>query len=407
MTVSKKKNFKTPDLEDMVRIFRECGLSPPREVMNGFWRFHQLLRERDAELDLTRLKAFESMVVKHYVDSAIVADLIDLPSPLLDIGTGPGFPGLPLKMVRPDLHVILAESRGKRLAFLEEAIELLDLKGVDIYPHKVTPAFPGRVEGVITRDLESIEKTLERASGFLGAGGRVIFMKGPAADPEITAALAAHGRTFTLTTDRAYSLGQTGLKRRLLVFKRTAGGVGPRKKEPESMIKEIASEANPNFKVWRKILEPRGIRKHGRGIISGLKNVREVLRDFPESCVCVLGLEPEVPPIFGWKPEIIIGSDRSCSNNWTFLARVRPFWWSGSRLWNNGPMVSGPLAAPCLFLFRIRSMWAGSYVRPRPWGPFGWFCWKRRPILFIPGPCGLQAARFSGCRCSRDLPWRI
>ena len=103
-----------PRFEDLSRIFRECGLALPEEALQRFWTFHQLLRQRNDELDLTRIRGFESMVLKHYVDCALVPTLVDLPGPVLDIGTGAGFPGIPMKIVRPDLKMILAEEPRKK-----------------------------------------------------------------------------------------------------------------------------------------------------------------------------------------------------------------------------------------------------------------------------------------------------
>jgi 16S rRNA (guanine527-N7)-methyltransferase len=77
------------------------------------------------------------MVVKHYVDSMIVADLCEIPSPLVDVGTGAGLPGIPLKIRLPKLKLVLAEPRPKRVEFLHEAVSELRLEGVGVFPHKV------------------------------------------------------------------------------------------------------------------------------------------------------------------------------------------------------------------------------------------------------------------------------
>ncbi|MFH1138454.1 MAG: 16S rRNA (guanine(527)-N(7))-methyltransferase RsmG [Pseudomonadota bacterium] len=308
---SKKQGTVPPSPAAMADIFRSCGLALSEGELAAFWAFHQLLRARNVECDLTRLHSFDGMTLRHYVDSGLVAQMLDLPSPLLDIGTGAGFPGVPLKILRPELTVIFAESRGKKLEFLEEANELLNFSDVEIYPHKVTDKFDIPVKGIITRDLEAMVKTLSRAVGFLPLGGRVIFMKGPAAGPEIEAALEEFGEVFELELDRSYSLGNTGHDRRLVVFRRIAG----RPAEPASFgrsgYKEVASSKNPGFKLWQKVLEPKGIRKHNLALMSGLKQVAETVRDFPEACVALLGRGPDDPEIetqvdrFRLKPELL------------------------------------------------------------------------------------------------------
>lgn len=324
--------MKKPSIEYMIAIFRESGLHLPEETYRRFWTFHQLLRARNKELDLTRIRRFEDMVLKHYVDCALVPEMINLPSPLLDIGTGAGFPGIPLKLVRPDLELILAEGRGARLDFLEEACQRLGLEDVEIYPHKVSPRFERPVKGVITRALESMEQTLERVTPFLPQGGRVIFMKGPAGAEEIKPALTRHGSDFRLDTDLAYNLGHTSHRRRLIVLERISahGHVVVDKDQP--MIKEIASAQNPSFKVWQKLGDGRGVRKHGLSMVSGLKQVREVLRDFPDRCAGILGrgneeLPVEVPPgvtIFRLRPELFRELDFFGVGPPLLLVRVNP-----------------------------------------------------------------------------------
>ena len=295
--------------EEFDELFRNCGLVLTDEQMERFWAFHRLLIQRNDELDLTRIRKFRNMVLKHYVDSALIASLTDPPSPLLDIGTGAGFPGLPLKIVRPDLEIILAEGRAKRLQFLEEAIETLGLTGMEVYPHKVTPRLDRPVRGVITRDLEAMDKTLERARGFLPQGGRVLFMKGPAADQEIADALERFPGEFRLIQDEAYLLPGTGIRRRLCVFE-FMPPVKVAKTGPD--FAEIASIQNPKYKVWQKLADPRGIRKNHLALMSGPKQVQEVLREFPEMCSAVIEPHPGrgldwVPPgvtVFHLRPEL-------------------------------------------------------------------------------------------------------
>ena len=76
-----------------------------------------MLRAANARLNLTRIHNFENMVLKHYVDSLLVLRFVELPSPLMDMGSGPGLPGIPLKIARPGVRMILAEPRGRGRSF--------------------------------------------------------------------------------------------------------------------------------------------------------------------------------------------------------------------------------------------------------------------------------------------------
>src|SRR6185312_11328027 len=115
-----------------------------------------MLRGANAELNLTRIHNFENMVLKHYVDSLLVLRFVELPSPLIDMGSGPGLPGIPLKIARPGLEMILAEPRGARAEFLREVVDRLGLEGVEVHAGKVGPQFSRVVRGVITRAVAPI-----------------------------------------------------------------------------------------------------------------------------------------------------------------------------------------------------------------------------------------------------------
>jgi len=207
-------------------------LAPP--ALDKLWRFHQLLRERNEDRDLTRLIEFESVVIKHYVDSLYVGKLAKLPSPLVDVGTGAGFPGIPLKIGYPDIELILAEQRPRRVMFLNDAIRLLGLRNVKTFDHRVVSrSFTEPVRGVITRAVEPITKTLLRTSGATDIGSQIIFMKGPGVDEELREAVRDFKRDYKLIRDQPYSLPHTTHDRRLVIFERLT---------PRSVVAESAEE---------------------------------------------------------------------------------------------------------------------------------------------------------------------
>lgn len=205
----------------MTALLERSGIELPTSQLNQLWRFHQLLRERNDDRDLTRLIEFESVVIKHYVDSLFVGRLTRLPSPLVDVGTGAGFPGIPLKIHYPDLELTLAEQRPRRVAFLNEAIRTLGLRKVKTFDHRVSSrSFTEPVRGVITRAVEPISKTLLRTSGATDAGSQLIFMKGPGVDEELKEALRDFKQDYRLVRDQAYALPHTPHERRLVIFER-------------------------------------------------------------------------------------------------------------------------------------------------------------------------------------------
>jgi len=197
------------------------GIDLQPQPLNQLWTFHQLLRQRNETRELTRIIEFRSVVIKHYVDCLIIGKFISLPSPIIDIGTGAGFPGILLKIRYPHLDLVLAEPRHKRIVFLKEALNRLTLNNVKIFEHKVTSrSFQRPMKACITRAVEPIDKTLLRISGSLIKGGLAIFMKGPHVNEELQFAKRKHLETYRLVDDIAYCLPNTSFRRRLVAFER-------------------------------------------------------------------------------------------------------------------------------------------------------------------------------------------
>ncbi|HBZ56463.1 MAG TPA: 16S rRNA (guanine(527)-N(7))-methyltransferase RsmG [Syntrophobacteraceae bacterium] len=290
-----------PGIEAMEALLNRSGihLSPPQ--LRQLWRYHLLLREYNTPLNLTRIHNFENMVLKLYVDSILPAMMLQLPSPLLDLGSGPGMPGIPLKIARPDIEVWLAESRQNRVAFLETVCNRLELPGIRVIGQGIHSSFREPVGAVITRAVESMGNTLKRIHGCLQKQGLVIFMKGPNCDVEMAEVSEQHSQEYLLVEDHSYYIPHTSHSRRLVVYRRLTEAGSER--ETITMNPRqgpvIESEHNDTFKDLKKILASRGIKKQNRAIVSGEKVVREILRDFPERCETWVRCQEDQPPPVG------------------------------------------------------------------------------------------------------------
>ena len=182
--------------------------------------FYVLLMQQQTKENFTRLLNLRDVAIKHFIDSLIVAKLTPLQFPLLDVGTGPGFPGIPLKILFPDEKIILAEGVQKRVEFLKEVREKLGLKNLDIIGRNINPYFAYPVQGVITRAVEDVGNTLSNVLTSLQTGGKVYFMKGPNVDPEIEAAKDKFLEFYKLEKDIAYDLPHTTHHRRLVIYQK-------------------------------------------------------------------------------------------------------------------------------------------------------------------------------------------
>ena len=108
----------------------EAQLSFTEEQLSQFTRYYELLVETNKVMNLTAITEPEEVAVKHMVDSLLAFEAAMAGKTLVDVGTGAGFPGVPLKIYCPSLKVTLVDSLGKRLRFLEQVISELGLKGI-------------------------------------------------------------------------------------------------------------------------------------------------------------------------------------------------------------------------------------------------------------------------------------
>lgn len=275
-----------PSPELMRALFAERGIALTDAELEKFWAFHTLFRRRNEELNLSRLHAFTTIVLKHYVDSVLAGMRVELPSPLLDLGSGAGFPGIPLKIMHPELALVLCEPRAHRAAFLEEACRLLDLHDVRVLPHRLSARVREPVAGVIARAVGPIGVILDEARNCLAPGGLAILMKGPRIKEEIDAlALPAD---YELLRIESYTIPKSPHERSLAVFRRTSAGGG---------LTEIASARNERLKHLRRLLSARGIAREGLALFSGRKIVPEVIRAHAARiAMCIVRGPEQLPP---------------------------------------------------------------------------------------------------------------
>lgn len=202
-------------------MLSKAGFTLTTPQLEQLAAYHAILLDRNRKLNLTRILNLDDMVLKHYVDCFMVARYIpDLPEPLLDIGSGAGFPGIPLKILFPDKHIILGEGVRKRVNFLREVREEVTIARLDIIGRNIDRDFEYPVHGTITRAVESIRETLRRVSNCLMPGGHAIFMKGPNVDQEIEEANKKFPDLFALDKDIAYTLPNSSYRRRLVIYRK-------------------------------------------------------------------------------------------------------------------------------------------------------------------------------------------
>lgn len=160
----------------------ELGLVLGREHLEVCWSYYLELLKWNQKKSLTSITAPKEVAVKHFLDSLSLSPLIGEGAEVLDVGTGAGFPGLALKVLRRDLKVILLEASFKKVAFLRHVVRLLGLERVEVV-HDRAEELQGELgncfEVVVSRALGPLGKVLSLCLPFVSEKGVLIAMKGP------------------------------------------------------------------------------------------------------------------------------------------------------------------------------------------------------------------------------------
>lgn len=176
----------------------ELGLSIREEALAQFALHFNLVRTWNRVFNLTGLEDEEEAALKHFLDALTCLTLINPPpgARVIDVGSGAGFPGLPLQVVRPDLHFTLLEANAKKAHFLEQAVRAMGLQQAEVLCLRAEEAGQqaGRRESyhwAVSRAVAELRVVLEYALPLVVSGGYALFQKGPRAEEEISAAARA------------------------------------------------------------------------------------------------------------------------------------------------------------------------------------------------------------------------
>ncbi|MCR5148202.1 MAG: 16S rRNA (guanine(527)-N(7))-methyltransferase RsmG [Eubacterium sp.] len=162
-----------------------------------FKTYYEMLIEKNKVMNLTAITEKDEVILKHFIDSISVAAAVPEfrkkaaeEATLIDVGTGAGFPGIPLKIIFPNLKITLLDSLGKRVTFLNEVISALGLTGITAIHDRAEDA--ARKEGLrdsfdyaVSRAVAAMPVLSEYTLPFVKTGGSLISYKTPGAEAEI------------------------------------------------------------------------------------------------------------------------------------------------------------------------------------------------------------------------------
>ncbi len=165
-----------------------------------FEKYYNLLLDWNNKINLTAITDVEGVAIKHFADSLSLLNYINIPenASIIDIGTGAGFPGIVLKIARPDINLTLMDSLNKRLIFLDEVLKNIGLQADLVHSRAEDSAKFGneyreKFDFAVSRAVAKMNVLAEYCLPYVKAGGSFIAMKGPGAEAEIDEAKKAVG----------------------------------------------------------------------------------------------------------------------------------------------------------------------------------------------------------------------
>ena len=186
-------------LDQMIAVLTRAGWTEDAAALERLEAFHAYLLERNQVMDLTNVPP-EDMPVRHYLDSILPAlrhpELFTRGASVVDVGSGAGFPGIPLAVFRPDLRVTLMEANGKRCDFLLEAVRRTGLSGVEVLQARAeeagrNPLYRERFDLAVSRAVAPLPTLLEYLLPLTAVHGMALCWKGRRAAEETLAAATA------------------------------------------------------------------------------------------------------------------------------------------------------------------------------------------------------------------------
>lgn len=227
-------------------ILKEEGFELSEDILKELKIYKDTLQEWNEFMDLTNIIEDEDVYYKHFLDSLLIMKYFDFEDGknVIDVGTGAGFPGLPLKIAKKDLNVTLMDSLNKRIKFLNEVIDRDKLTNIEAIHGRAeemsrTKEYREKYDYAVSRAVARLNTLVEYTLPFVSVGGYFISMKGPQPQEEVEEAKNAIKKLGGELVDVIeYELSDTDNHRSIIIIKKVKetdkkyprGGGKPRKK---------------------------------------------------------------------------------------------------------------------------------------------------------------------------------
>lgn len=205
-------------------LFKKYDLELSAKEAERFEKLLELFMEYNAHTNLSAIREPDAIIEKHFVDSLMIEKFFDVSeNRILDIGTGGGFPGIPLAIVHPATPITLLDSVGKKIKACNHFIEHLGLKSIDTVNARAEqisgkPQYHAQYTLVVSRATAGMAQILEWANPFVAAGGHIVLYKIASDEEFALGTKIAKKLKLKLLPEETYELG--GQLRTLYIFQK-------------------------------------------------------------------------------------------------------------------------------------------------------------------------------------------
>jgi 16S rRNA (guanine527-N7)-methyltransferase len=215
------------EMEELLKKgVQELGLELPLNTISKFFKYKELVLEWNKKVNLTSIEDDKEFIIKHFVDSLTLAPLLNIKNgSLIDVGTGAGFPGIPLKILLSNLEVTLLDSLDKRVRFLNTVIEELSIQGINAIHFRAEDGghnsnYREKFDFAVARAVASLPVLLEYCLPFVKVGGVFFAMKGLSEDEVSLSKKALQTLGGEILEIKKFQLPLTDNQRNIIVIKK-------------------------------------------------------------------------------------------------------------------------------------------------------------------------------------------
>lgn len=230
--------------KEIIEYMEELEIKLSTEQAEMFFKYMNLLLEWNEKINLTAITDEEEVIVKHFVDSITISKYIPTGTSLIDVGTGAGFPGIPLGIIRNDLEIVLLDSLQKRINFLEVVIRELGLENIKTVHARAEEfgknnKYREKFDVATSRAVANLSTLSEYLLPLVKVGGVVICMKGCAIEEELNnskKAINVLGGKVTRVFE--FNLPKTDIKRNIVLVDKVSKTPAKYPRKPGTPSKE-------------------------------------------------------------------------------------------------------------------------------------------------------------------------